>query len=179
MMNFQYTMAENTQYCSNVNGTIRQYQTKAKPKSNRASTKSSLSVQYLRPNFKWLRWLCPSSSASHSISSSAGSISCASLWQGSHGTGISNILETPLETRFHCHMMGSQGLHLGTVLPHVAWPPWLSETDEEEAMIHLILSPSCLYTGTADDTVKFGCVLQIDLVPFKSRLYQHLLVVAF
>lgn len=134
-------MVKNTHCCCKVDGIVRKYENKIQQGKHQILTRCPLSRTSALHGLDGsvLAVLLPVASLPLT-----GFMPCASLWQVSQGTGNSNILETPLETRLSFHMVSFQGLQLRTALPHAAWPPWLSETMEEESMIHLLLCPLCL-----------------------------------
>ena len=130
---------------------MKKYWTKARPKPRRANFKSFNSVSYVKDliwNFPvsfasiflvgWLRPLCtdhPSRSPTTLAPLIPWNPQCSSGFSQLHAMASSGL--------------PSQGLHVETAQPHIAWPHWLSLTVEKN-----YISPfsSILYNSKAETT---------------------------
>lgn len=148
---------------------MRNYWTKARPKSSRTNFKSC--------NFwcdiKGLRWLYPASFAACSTLLFLGQVLlhlCSSPWQKFCGSGFSSSLGSPIHPRFHFFtshnglsgLLTSQSLPAGSTCctkPRLRSPP--------QTWKKALSSFSCISLGTLsqnrlDYTAKFGHLLGIN-----------------
>lgn len=79
------------------------------------------------------------------------------LWQAPDSSAITNILGSPLKLRFLSslfHTMVSQGSLAGTlILPHIVYPPLLSEIMEQESTIPRF----CTFQVSKNSTIGMFC----------------------